>query len=160
MNLISAFLKSKSFFNPSNEHVSMFIVEKGELIEHGDFVVVNMRTLLARKPIANTKEATKYFSVGVAIKIVSLADGNQAVICKDGYHMVYDYDKNISEDDIEKVCYFSGSDTITLENDNKTKAGVIVDFEISNDPIDIADGTERIVWIKNDLTEVGDVEWY
>lgn len=104
MKLISAFLRSNSFFNVSNEHVSMFIVEKGEVIEKGDFVVVNTRTLLARKPV----EKSGYFTVGVAAKIIDQADGNQAVICVDGCHMLYDTSKNISESDIGRACYFLG----------------------------------------------------
>ena len=61
MKLISAFLRSNSFFNVSNEHVSMFIVEKGEVIEKGDFVVVNTRTLLARKPVEKSGYFTSEF---------------------------------------------------------------------------------------------------
>lgn len=155
MKLISAFLRSNSFFNVSNEHVSMFIIEKGEVIEKGDFVVVNTRTLLARKPV----ESSGYFTVGVAARIIDQADGNQAVICVDGCHMLYDPDKNISESDIGKACYFSGENSVTLDNINKTRAGVIEWIEISDDPIDIADGTDRIVWVKNDLIEGSDMEW-
>lgn len=155
MKLISAFLTSNSFFNVSNEHVSMFIVEKGEVIEKGDFVVVNTRTLLARKPV----ERSGYFTVGVAARIIDQADGNQAVICVDGYHMLYDPDENISESDIGKECYFSGENSVTLDNINKTKAGIIEGIEVSDDPIDIEDGTDRIVWVKNDLIEGGDLEW-
>lgn len=155
MKLISAFLRSNSFFNVSNEHVSMFIVEKGEVIEKGDFVVVNTRTLLARKPI----EKSGYFTVGVAAKIIDQADGNQAVICVDGCHMLYDTSKNISESDIGRACYFLGKNSVTLDNINKTKAGIIEGIEVSDDPIDIEDGTDRIVWVKNNLTEGSDLEW-
>lgn len=155
MKLISAFFKSNSFFNVSNEHVSMFVIEKGEVIEKGDFVVVNTRSLLARKPI----ESSGYFTVGVAARIIDLADGHQAVICVDGYHMIYDPDENISESDIGSACYFSGANSVTLDNINRTKAGVIEEIEVSDDPIDIADGMERMVWIKNDLTEGSDLEW-
>lgn len=87
------------------------------------------------------------------------ADGNQAVICVDGYHMLYDPDENISESDIGKECYFSGENSVTLDNINKTKAGIIEGIEVSDDPIDIEDGTDRIVWVKNDLIEGGDSEW-
>ena len=155
MKLISAFLSSNSFFNVSNEHVSMFIIEKGETINRGDFVVVNTRTLLARKPV----ECSGYFAVGVAVRIIDQADGNQAVICVDGCHMIYDPDKNICESDIGRTCYFSGADSVTLDNINKTRAGVIEGLEVSDDPIDIADGADRIVWVKCDLTEGSDVEW-
>ena len=155
MKLISAFLRSNSFFNVSNEHVSMFIVEKGEVIEKGDFVVVNTRTLLARKPV----EKSGYFTVGVAAKIIDQADGNQAVICVDGCHMLYDTSKNISESDIGRACYFLGKNSVTLDNINKTKAVIIEGIEVSDDPIDIEDGTDRIVWVKNNLTEGSDLEW-
>ena len=155
MKLISSFLRSNSFFNVSNEHVSMFIVEKGEVIEKGDFVVVNTRTLLARKPV----EKSGYFTVGVAAKIIDQADGNQAVICVDGCHMLYDTSKNISESDIGRACYFLGKNSVTLDNINKTKAGIIEGIEVSDDPIDIEDGTDRIVWVKNNLTEGSDLEW-
>ena len=155
MKLISAFLRSNSFFNVSNEHVSMFIVEKGEVIEKGDFVVVNTRTLLARKPV----EKSGYFTVGVAAKIIDQADGNQAVICVDGCHMLYDTSKNISESDIGRACYFLGKNSVTMHNINKTKAGIIEGIEVSDDPIDIEDGTDRIVWVKNNLTEGSDLEW-
>ena len=155
MRLLSAFLRSNSFFNVSNEHVSMFILEKGEKIEKGNSVVVNTRTLLARKPTENSG----YFSVGVAARILELADNNQAVVCVDGYHMFYDPDGNISESDVGKACYFLDVDTVTMDNINRTKAGVIVDIELSDDPADIEDGTNRIIWVKTDITEGSDLEW-
>ena len=155
MRLLSAFLRSNSFFNVSNEHVSMFILEKGEKIEKGNSVVVNTRTLLARKPTENSG----YFSVGVAARILELADNNQAVVCVDGYHMFYDPDGNISESDVGKACYFLDVDTVTMDNINRTKAGVIVDIELSDDPADIEDGTDRIIWVKTDITEGSDLEW-
>lgn len=155
MRLLSAFLRSNSFFNVSNEHVSMFILEKGEKIEKGNSVVVNTRTLLARKPTENSG----YFSVGVAARILELADNNQAVVCVDGYHMFYDPDGNISESDVGKACYFLDVDTVTMDNINRTKAGVIVDIELSDDLADIEDGTDRIIWVKTDITEGSDLEW-
>ena len=155
MRLLSAFLRSNSFFNVSNEHVSMFILEKGEKIEKGTSVVVNTRTLLARKPTENSG----YFSVGVAARILELADNNQAVVCVDGYHMFYDPDGNISESDVGKACYFLDVDTVTMDNINRTKAGVIVDIELSDDLADIEDGTDRIIWVKTDITEGSDLEW-
>ncbi len=155
MSLLSAFLRSNSFFNVSNEHVSMFILEKGEKIEKGNSIVVNTRTLLARKPTENSG----YFSVGVAARILELADGNQAVVCVDGYHMFYDPNGNISESDVGKACYFLDVDTVTMDNINRTKAGVIVDIELSDDPADIEDGTDRIIWVKTDIAEGSDLEW-
>ena len=49
--------------------------------------------------------------------------------------------------------------TITTDNINKTKAGVIANIEVSDDPIDIEDGANRIIWVKIDLTEGSDLEW-
>ncbi len=155
MNLLSSFLRSNSFFNVSNEHVSMFTVEPGEKIEKGDFVVVHTRTLLARTP----KESNEHFAVGVAKRIVIDEHGNQLVVCMDGYHMIYDREKEITSDDIGKTGYFFDKETITCDPINKTKAGTIVDIEESDDPNDIEDGTDRIVWIKMDLTEGSDLEW-
>lgn len=155
MSLLSAFLKSNSFFNVSREHVSMFIVEKGEKIEKGDPVVVNTKTLLAKKPT----KSSGYFTVGVAYRILNLADGNQAVVCVDGYHIFYDPDGNISESDVGKACYFEDADTVTVDNINRTKAGIVVEIELSDDPIDIDDGADRVVWVKTDITEGSDLEW-
>lgn len=155
MRLLSAFLRSNSFFNVSKEHVSMFTLEKGEKVEKGNPIVVNTRTLLARKPTENSG----YFSVGVAARILELADGNQVVVCVDGYHMFYDPDGNISESDVGKACYFLDAGTITMDNINRTKAGVIVDIELSGDPADIEDGTDRMIWVKTDITEGSDLEW-
>lgn len=155
MSLLSEFFKSNSFFNVSGEHVSMFVIEHGEQIEKGDFVVINTRTLLARKPIASSG----YFAVGVAAKIVQLADGNYAAICTDGYHFLYDPQNNITSNDIGKACYFQDKDTVTMDNINKTKAGTIVDIAMSDDPNDIVDGTNRIIWVKTDLTEGSELEW-
>lgn len=154
MKMISIFLKNKSLINLSNEHVSMFNIEKGETIEKGDFVVVNTKTLLARKPIAKSG----YFAVGVAERIIDQASGNQAVICVDGYHMIYNPDKSISENDIGRDCYFSAEDAVTLSNINMTKAGTIEAIEVSDDPIDIADGADRIVWVKCNIIEGSDLE--
>ncbi len=155
MSLLSTFLRSNSFFNLSNEHVSMFIVEKGEKIEKGNSVVVNTKTLLARKPTENSG----YFSVGAAARILELADGNQAVICVDGYHMLYDPDGNISESDVGKACYFLNGDIVTMDNINKTKAGIVGGIELSDDPADMEDGTDRIIWVRTDITEGSDLEW-
>ena len=73
--------------------------------------------------------------------------------------MLYDHYENIYESDICKECYFSGENSVTLDNINKTKAGIIEGIEVSDDPIDIEDGTDRIVWVKNDLIEGSDLEW-
>ena len=81
------------------------------------------------------------------------------MICVDGCHMLYDTSKNISESDIGRACYFLGKNSVTLDNINKTKAGIIEGIEVSDDPIDIEDGTDRIVWVKNNLTEGSDLEW-
>ena len=155
MSLLSSFVRSNSFFNVSREHVSMFILEKEEKAQKGDFIVVNTRTLQARKPT----ESSGYFSVGIAKRVLELADGKQAVICVDGYHIFYDPDGNISESDAGKDCYFLNGHTITTDNINKTKAGVIANIEVSDDPIDIEDGANRIIWVKIDLTEGSDLEW-
>ena len=155
MKLISRFLKSNSFFNISNEHVSMFTIEDGETIEKGDFVVVDTKTMHARKPLAKSG----YFAVGVAKKILDLANGKQAVICVDGCHMIYDPDKVVQESDINNTCYFATPKSITLNSVNTTKAGTIAAIEVSDDPIDIADGTDRMVWIRNDIMKESDLEW-
>lgn len=155
MTLLGAIISGRLFFNPSREHVSVFIAEKGEKIQTGDFIVVNTRTLLARKPTASSG----YFSVGVAYKILNLADGNQAVVCVDGQHTLYDPNAEISESDIGKACYFEDAGTVTMNNINRTRAGIIEYIELSDDPADIEDGTDRVVWINTDITEGSDLEW-
>lgn len=155
MTLLGAFMSGRLFFNPSREHVSMFIIERGEKIETGNSVVVNTRTLQAKRPAENSG----YFSVGVACKILDLADGSQAVVCVDGYHILYDPDGEISESDIGKACYFKDVDTVTMENVNRTRAGIIEIVEVSSDPVDIEDGADRIIWVKTDITEGSDLEW-
>lgn len=155
MTLLSAFLQSNSFINALDEHVSIFVVEEGEVIQKGDFVVVNTRTLLARKPVP----ASGYFTVGVAARIINQANGHQLVVCVDGYHMLYDPEDNISENDIGKACYYLDAETVTMDNINRTRAGVIAGIELSDDPIDIADGTDRIIWVKTNLKEGSEMEW-
>lgn len=155
MSLLSSFLRSNSFFNVSHEHVSMFSVEKGEKIEKGNAVVVNTKTLLARKPTENSG----YFSVGVAAKVLELADDSQAVVCVDGCHMFYNPDRSISESDVGKACYFLDAGTVTMDNINKTKAGVVVNIQLSDDPADIEDNADRIIWVKTDITDGSDLEW-
>lgn len=156
MTLFSAIVQSKSLFNVSHqEHVSMFNVKEGEDIKAGDPVVVDVRTLQARKATADGG----FLAVGVAQRIVDLKVGNQAVVCTDGYHIFYDPCKNISRSDIGKECYFLDADTVTLDGENRTKAGTIVAFDISDDPADIEDNTDRLVWVKTDITESEGLEW-
>lgn len=155
MSLLSMLMRSGSIFNVSREHVSMFIVEDGEKIDTGDFVVVDTKTLMARKPSA----ASGYFTVGVARKIINQEDGRQAVVCVDGCHMIYDPDSLISENDIGKACYFLNADSVTMDDANRTKAGIIKGIETSNDPNDIEDGTDRIIWVNTELTEGSGLEW-
>lgn len=151
MNLLSKLLRNNSFFNVSKGHVSMFDIEDGETIEKGDYVVVNSETLLARKPI----NSNGYFTAGVAIRVIELKNGKQSVICVDGCHLLYDPNNIIQENDIGKECYFLNENAVTTNPTNKTKAGIVMNIELSDDPNDIADDTDRIIWIKTDLlTEV------
>lgn len=155
MNLLSAFIKAGSFVNVSREHVSVFHVEKGMKLEKGDPVVVHKRTLQACKPVVSSQ----YFAVGVAANVIEQEKGNQTVICIDGYHTFYDPDKNISKDDIGLPCYFLDDGTITMDDTNKTKVGIVMDIVTSTDPIDIADGVDRVVWVKTDITEGECIKW-
>lgn len=156
MTLFSAIVHSNSLFNVSHqEHVSMFNIKKGEDIRQGDPVVIDVRTLQARKATADGG----FLAVGVAKRIVDLKGGNQAVVCTDGYHIFYDPCEHISESDIGKECYFLDADTVTLDGENRTKAGFIVAFDTSDDPVDIEDGTDRLVWVKTDITESEGLEW-
>jgi hypothetical protein len=155
MTLLNDFVGANSLFNICNEHVTMFTIEEGEKIELGDCVVVNTRTLLARK----AKAESGYFSVGVAKRIIDLADGNQAVICIDGIHVVYDHDRNICENDIGRACYFADAESVTLDNINKTRAGIIMDAYTRSDPKDVEDGCDRIVYVKINVKDGSDLKW-
>lgn len=156
MTLFSAIVQSNSLFNVSHqEHVSMFNVKKGEDIKKGDPVVIDVRTLQARKATGRGG----FLTIGIANRIVDLKGGGQAVVCTDGYHIFYDPGQNISESDIGRVCYFLDADTVTLDGENKTKAGVVAAFNISDDPVDIEEGTDRLVWVKTDIMESEGLEW-
>jgi len=133
----------------------MFNVKEGEDIRNGDPVVIDVRTLQARKATADGG----FLAVGVAKRIVDLKGGNQAVVCTDGYHIFYDPNGNISESDIGKECYFLDAETVTLDSENRTKAGFVAAFDISDDPVDIEEGTDRLVWVKTDITESEGLEW-
>lgn len=155
MSLISRFLRENMLFNANCERVSMFTIEEGEHIETGSPVVVNTKTLLARNPV----KSSGFFAVGKAKKVIDLKNGNQAVICTDGYHMFYDPDRNISDNDIGKACYFDGDGGVTMENINRTRAGIVEIIDDSDDPIDIEDGADRLVYVRIDLCDGGDLEW-
>lgn len=154
MNL-SELLRNNHFFNPLHEHVSMFAVKNGEKIETGDSIVVDPKTLLAMKPTENSG----YVTVGFAKKVIQQEHGVQSVICIDGIHITYNPCGDISEDDIGSPCYFVDADNVTLNGTNRTKAGIIEGIEFSDDPADIEDGMDRIVFIKMNLTEGSGLTW-
>lgn len=155
MNLYSVFMGSRSHINILGEHVTIFNVDQDEKIESGDIVFIHKRSLLARKAVGRGG----YFCVGSAFRVIDRADGYQSVICIDGYRMVYNPENSITRGDIGKVCYFSGPNTVTLDSENKTRAGIIVSVDLSDDPVDIEEGTDRIIGIKFDITEGRNIEW-
>lgn len=109
--------------NPVNESVFIFPVSKGETIKEGDAVVVNKRTLQAYR----ARKEAGYAAIGRAVKIVG--ENPKMVICKSGYYIfknTKEVENKVLEDSIDRICYFAGPETVTLDNINTTKAGKIV----------------------------------
>lgn len=133
--------------NPLGQNVSMFPIAEGENIEKGDLVVVNTRTLQAGK----AKKESGYYAVGRAAMFVKNEYGTNSVICTDGIFIIQNTDlpeHKICNDAVGRVCYFDGSDSVTLDNINTTKAGEILNVA--------EDGN---VLVKISIREGSELEW-
>lgn len=117
--------------NPAEEKIYMFPVEDGETIKPGDYVVVNTRTLQASNP----RKQSGYYAVGIALRIVKMGKKDM-VICRDGYMFLYNTKKagnRITKENYKRVCYFEDAKTVTLDNINTTKAGIVMDVQKNED---------------------------
>lgn len=59
--------REKFLLNLSDQKITIFPIAEGEIIEKGDFVVVNTRTLEASRP----KQESGHYAVGQAVEIVT-----------------------------------------------------------------------------------------
>ena len=141
-------LRSEQFLlNLLGQKVSIFSIAEGEMIEVGDLVVVNTRTLQASK----AKKEGGYYAVGRAVRIVTNESGVKSVICKDGNFIIDNTDipeHKILDSDIGRICYFNGEDSVTLDNINTTKAGEVLNVN--------EDGA---VLVKISISEGSELEW-
>lgn len=141
-------LRSEQFLlNLLGQKVSIFPIAKGETVEEGDLVVVNTRTLQAGK----AKKEGGYYAVGRAVRIVTNEHGVKSVICADGIYIVNNAETpehKIFNENIGRVCYFDGSDSVSLDNINATKAGEVVGI--------FEDGR---VLVKISISEGSELEW-
>lgn len=136
--------------NKDRKCISMFDIEQDKKIYPGEPVIVNKKTMLAKKPLID-EDNSDYFYAGVAIATTK-EENTRTIICEDGYHMFYNPDKSITEENIGEVCYLYG-DTVTMNDYSKIKAGIVAFIEISDKPADIADGADRQVWIYSDVSK-------
>lgn len=141
-------LRGEPFFlNPLGQNVSMFPIAEGEIIKKGDFVVVNTRTLQASK----AKKEGGYYTVGRAAMFVENEYGTKSVICTDGIFITQNTDMpehKIYNNAVGRICYFDGSDSVTMDNINTTKAGEILNVT--------EDGN---VLVKISIREGSELEW-
>lgn len=141
-------LRNEQFLlNLLGQKISIFPIAKGETVEKGDLVVVNTRTLQAGR----AKKEGGYYSIGCAVRIVTDEHGTKSAICKDGIYLINNTElpeHKILDADIGRICYFDGSDTVTLDNINTTKAGEILGV--------YEDGR---VLVKISISEGSELEW-
>ena len=155
MELLNALLTRKAIFNVSREHVFMFKIKEGEILEVNNSVILDLDTFEAVTAEHYINNAIHF---GIATNILELKDGSRLVICRDGYKSLYNPSGDITEDDIGTPCYFDGKNTVSLNDSNAIKAGEIVYFETSDDKADIEDGTDRIVAVRVSPLEEGCVK--
>ena len=141
-------LRNEQFLlNLLGQKVSIFPIAKGETVEKGDLVVVNTRTLQASK----AKKEGGYYAIGCAVRIVTDEHGAKSGICKDGIYIINNAElpeHKIRDTDIGRVCYFDGSNSVTLDNINTTKAGEVLSV-----------GEEGRVLVKISISEGSELEW-
>lgn len=141
-------LRDEQFLlNLLGQNVSIFPIAKGETVEVGDLVVVNTRTLQASK----AKKEGGYYAVGCAVRIVTNEHGVKSVICKDGIYIINNAElpeHKILDDNIGRVCYFNGNNSVSLDNINTTKAGEVLSV--------CEDGR---VLVKISISEGSELEW-
>lgn len=148
-------MKRRRFLlNEANQKISLFPIAEGETIECGDLVVVNTRTMQASKP----KKESGYHAVGRAIEIVN-KQGTQMVICKDGIFFIENTkipENRILDSDYGRVCYFEGTDSVTLDNINTTKAGEILGIQKTEDE---DENENEYVLVKISTDDGGEIAW-
>ena len=141
-------LRSEQFLlNNLGQNVSMFPIAEGETVEKGDLVVVNTRTLQAGR----AKKEGGYYAIGCAARIVTDEQGEKYVICKDGIYIINNTElpeHKVLDNDIGRICYFDGSNSVTLDNINTTKAGEVLSI--------YEDGR---VLVKISISEGSELEW-
>lgn len=141
-------LKNEQFLlNLLGQKVCIFPIAKGEAVEKGDLVVVNTRTL----QVCKAKKEAGYYAIGCVARIVTDEHGVKSAICKDGVYVINNTElpeHKILSNDIGRVCYFNGSNSVTLDNINTTKAGEVLNV--------CEDGR---VLVKISLGEGSGLEW-
>ncbi len=112
--------------NPIRESVMIFPIETDCTFIEGELVVVNSKTYMATHP----KNESGYVAIGRAIETVTNVCGTPMIICKDGIFVCKNSEDplyKLSKSDIRKMCYFEAENTVTTNNINTTKAGIVLE---------------------------------
>lgn len=115
-----------SIINPVGGHAMIFPITKGCEFEEMDVVALNTKTCQVSHP----EQSGNYFAVGRAVRTVTSESGSKMLLCRDGIFMfnntVDDLEHKITKDDIGKDCYIESECFVSMNSNQRTKAGKVV----------------------------------